>query len=531
MPASLERDPETGQFLPRKENDVPMEQVMRDLERDKAAKPKPEPEAKAEAEKEEDPNRDPQTEAEPEEQPESKAEERFPADKEKEPKEADGDKDPAEADAEKAKGFFEEFLDPKGKKKEEKAKDAKKPDAKAKPAAQPAKKVPPVAPRAEALTAKDIAAATAEAVANVLRPKGEAQEKEAGPELPPKELRTYNTLARMEKLFPENTSYKDIGERYKKGLLALEKYAADWESSHPGETFDQEAEEHKAFLQKNNVDWEDEDFVEAVADIRADAKMEKANADSNKRMSKLERAEKLRDEAPKVAESQNRAARQIWTEFGEEFEDVVTEAGQFDAKKIEELSKTDPVGFGYRWAAAVDLNREAAEVHKLYQGLVDFDSKNPVHLEMDGFISGMEKRLSAKPAEEKTDAEGRLFATQEQWNALTPTQRENRWTLSSHDVIYHRARFLARETTEKITQEEEKLRRHAEAKGWKAPEGKANQSPKAKKPADEEPEEGDDTDNEKPQGPGSMPASKLAALRDRASADRANSQNSFVSDI
>lgn len=527
MPASLERDPETGQFLPR--NDVPMEQVMRDLDRDKAAKAKPEPEAKGEAEKQEDPNRDPQTQAEPEEPVEPKGEEKFPADK---PKEGEGAQDDADADAEKAKGFFEEFLDPKGKKKEEKSKDAKKPDAKVKPADKPApKKVPPVAPRAETLTAKDIATATAEAVASVLRPKGETQEKDAAPELPPKELRTYNTLAHMEKLFPENAAYKDIGERYKKGLLALEKYAADWESAHPGETFDQEAEEHKAFLQRNNVDWEDEDFVEAVADIRADAKLEKVNADSNKRMSKLERAEKLRDEAPKVAESQNRAAKQIWTEFGEEFADIITESGQFDAKKIEELSKTDPVGFGYRWAAANDLNREAAEVHKLYQGLVDFDPKNPVHVEMDGFITGMETRLAAKPAEEKTDAEGRVFATQEQWNALTPAQRENRWTLSSQDVIYHRTRFLARDTTEKITQEEEKLRRHAEAKGWKAPEAKPNQSGKAKKPAEQEPEEGDDPDNEKPQGPGSVPASKVAALRDRAAGDRANSQNSFVSDI
>jgi hypothetical protein len=520
MPAAppLDRDPETGKFLPRSETNLPMEAAMRGIEKERAVKAKPEDDKeKAKLVKEGD--RDPQTEPEPEEEHEEVAPEKGA---ETEP-----------TVEEKAKGFFDEFLEPKAKKekKEEKAKADTKVTDKAKPAVVAPKKPAPVPPRvAEPLTAADIGKAVAESVAGVLKPKGDAEEK-TGADLPPAEQRTYTNLDRMEKLFPENADYKGIADRYKKGLLALERYAADWESKHPGETFDQDAEEHKPFLERNNVDWKDDDYTEAVADIRADAKLEKHNADINKRLSKFERSEKLREEEPKIVEQQNQAAKQIWTEFGDDFAGVITETGQFDGKKIEELAKSDPIGFGHRWAAAGDLNKEAAEVHKLFSGLVDFDPKNQIHVEMDGFISGMEKRLGSKPIEEKTNAEGRVFATQAEWAKLTPSQRENRWTLSSGDVIFHRARFLARESVQKAEQEEKKLRSYAAAKGWQVPEDKANPSGKPKKQAAAEVEEEADPDNDKPQGPGSVPAPKVAALRDRSASDRNEHRNSFLADV
>lgn len=143
----------------------------------------------------------------------------------------------------------------------------------------PAKPVAKPAQRTEKpLTAADIAAATAEAVARALprdrTDRAEGERKTDTPEEPwltPTDKRKLKVLEQMETLFPDQ--YRDISKRYNQSKRALVEYAQNWEKEHPGEEFDENAEEHQDFYERNDVEWQDEDYLEAAADLKAQAKM------------------------------------------------------------------------------------------------------------------------------------------------------------------------------------------------------------------------------------------------------------------
>jgi len=59
-------------------------------------------------------------------------------------------------------------------------------------------------------------------------------------------------------------------------------------------------------------------------------------------------------------------------------------------READELAKADPVGYSHRLAAAKDLDVEA-EKYKLFNGLVDYDARNPVHASMSNFPNAWSK--------------------------------------------------------------------------------------------------------------------------------------------
>jgi len=359
------------------------------------------------------------------------------------------------------------------------------PAAAAPPAAEPAAPTPPkpkkapqkkaatprVEPKTEPqpqLTAEQIAQAAAKGVAEAIKPSAPAGAPKT--ELNDVEQRRVVALEHMEKMYPEK--YPGIAEKYKTSLLELQAYAEKWESTHPGETFDEGADEHASFFAKHDVDWDDQDFTEAVADIRATAKMQEQNKESEKRMSKLERGERLRQAAPEIGEHQTAGATVFWGNTKPELAKVIKDDGTVDVALLTEQQKKDPIGYTIRVNAANQLNAEVAELYKVMNGLEDFNAKNPAHVAIGEFAADMERDLLRRPDEEQRDADGRKFLPASQyWKIPKDRRDEYYWTFSPAELAALRAHSLATRTEKIVEMEHKRQREYALAMGWKPPEG------------------------------------------------------------
>lgn len=391
-------------------------------------------------------------------------------------------------------------------------------------------------PRTE-LTPEQIAAATAEGVARAMQAKPDAAKKPDAPApdpnagLPPDEQRKLNVLSHMEKLFPDR--YKGLAEKYRTGQAKLDEYAAKWEKDHPGETFDESDDQHSEFMDAHNVDWLEEDYIEAIADIRAEAKQAALQKNSTEKVSALElkvnRREKLAEAVQAIETEKAFGRKEVWNGLGAG--DVITENGMVNREKLTELNAKDPVGMPFRIAAAQDLDKEIEVIFKLMppddfkvnnRGLIDFNEKDPIHVAMSEFCDEAEKELSAKPVEDKTDADGRVFMPAAEYWALPKEKRENYWTLTAHDIAYLRARKIAKETDAQIKREKEKLKLFAKASGYTPP-------PDEENPGEEENREAPLPSQEKPHTPSLAGASRMAAAKNRPGAGTPASGKSFWS--
>jgi hypothetical protein len=426
---------------------------------------------------------------------------------------------------------------------EKAAREKKDKDDAAKAAAKttPAKPAPkkPAARKPESakpLTTEEIAEAAARGVATALQPKPDAKPatKPTEPELSAPEKRKVAVLERMEKLYPDK--YKGIADKYKTGLTALAKYADDWEKAHPGEPFDEDAEEHEDWFSKNAPDWEDDDFIEAVSDIKSDEKLAKSEEKTNERLTKFERAEAVRNAEPKIAAATHKPAALFWKAQGDEFaghtkEDgtvvapLIKEDGTVDPVRWKELSEKDPVTFSYRLQAAQALDAEVREAYKVMNGLVDYDGNNPVHVAISRFADQQEAELAAKPQDERLDSEGRDFLPATKYYKLAKDKRADYWTFSVDDLAALRSAALAEWSNNSVKTEEEKLTKWAEARGLKKSDV-VEQPKQQPKPEDEnEPEPTDD----KPVSPSASSESRLAASKPGAAKKEAAFDATFLS--
>jgi hypothetical protein len=389
-------------------------------------------------------------------------------------KKAEGEGESAETDA-------EDKTPPRGEdgkfKKAEEAKAAAKAKAKEKEPEKPVAKPKPPSkdqfkpkpqPQTEPLTAEQITAAAAEGVTKVMleasnKTKAEA-EKPKEPTLPPQDQRKVEILNRMEELFPDK--YKGIAGKYTKSLSALEAFAKKWEADHPGQEFDEESPEHEDFFKENDVDWNDLDFTEALADLRADKRMKEATSKTDERLEALDRAEKLRGKQGEIVAEQNSAAVHYWQQLGDDVADMVKPDGTLNMAKVDTLRTTDPEGLSLRVTAAQALDAEVAEIYKLYTGLVKNDpDNNAIHRNINQFAATRERMLESKPTQEKLNAEGQSFLPAAKYYRLPVAERAHHWTFNASDLAFMRAADLADITRKRLELNEERHRAWAKAKG------------------------------------------------------------------
>lgn len=413
-----------------------------------------------------------------------------------------------------------------------------KPGVNPKPAPAKPKHTQPPAP--VPLTAEQIAAAAAEGVARVFpKPEKKDSPQDSKPDdswLTDADRRRLTNLEQMEKMYPDK--YKGLPARYRTSKKALLDYAKKWESEHPGEEFDETAEEHQQFLDSNDIDWEDEDYLEAAAEIKAAAKVAESQKTTDQKLSAIERKEKLREAQPIIYAEQTKAAQVLWKEMGEAFAGLVDENGNFNAEKAKVFVESDPVTFGVRLNAAKALDAEVAELYKLMgvpgltddQGkplttaLIDFNPKNEIHVNLDKFASEQEARMRKLSAADQQDAEGRAFLPYADYYKVPEKERGKYWTFTANDLAVLRAQDLAARAQKMIAEEEEKYQKWAKARGINI-ETKSGTSKQGEEP---EPEVETVGAVEKPASPSGGVESKLAASKSTGKAAPVSGAKAFV---
>jgi hypothetical protein len=249
--------------------------------------------------------------------------------------------------------------------------------------------------------------------------------------LPASEQRRVNYLKRLEQLYPDK--YADVASRYEKSYKEIEKYQRKWEQANPGETFDPEAQEHTAFFEKNAVDWEDEDYAEAVAE-------EKSEAVRRQTVAEYEERERRKEAAPRAQEKARSVTKDLVQELDPAFKDLDPFAPDADAK-AEDL---DPVKGPVIVNAARFAEQFVKTSNRLFDGVDKFDAANPLHKQISDFASQKEQAIMALPRDQQLDNQGRTFVPADRYYSLPPKERARTWTLSADDVAFRKKRSPAR---------------------------------------------------------------------------------------
>jgi hypothetical protein len=431
---------------------------------------------------------------------------KFQAPDKKDVKEGEGDKEPSGNKEPKDKEKSTDKDKPAQPK-------AQKPPAKPKPAKPAPEKAPPITPEAIAEAA---ARGTAKALAETKTTAPAADNlKNAEENLTPAEKRKVAVLRLLEKKSPEK--YSGIASKFIKSTVALEEYGAKWEAEHPGQTFDDLAAEHEDFFDKNNVDWDEDDFNDAATELRVQP-IEEVHRKTLEELEGLKKKVELQESAATIGTLQVGAAVDYWSKLGEDMADVVAPDGTVNNAKLAELEKKAPEETALRVNAARALNAEVAEIHKVYNGLVTFQPKtNEIHQQIAILGGEMESKMLAMSPEDQQNEDGLPFMPSAKYAKLSPEEQARCWTFTAKDLIEMRSAQLAKMVKKTIEQNEEAHRRWAESKGIKLP-GKedAPAGAAASAPAEGEPDDDDGRTPpaaEKPSSPSASGESRGAAAK------------------
>ncbi len=369
--------------------------------------------------------------------------------------------------------------------------------------------------------AEATARGTAEALAKLQLKPGESQSQKPEPQLPEAEQRKIETLKVLEELYPDK--YKGISEKYREGIIAGMEYAKKWQEENPDEEFDESDPEHEDFFKKHDVHWEDEDYLEALAEVKLRAKLPEVEGKLSGKVQKIERMEKLRELAPVIDKHQAAAAKLFFDSLDPELGKIIRPDGTVDHELLRHFSEQNPVltSIAVGHFAQNVVEPLAAEVFKLYQGLTDFDQNRQDHRFLNEFVLRCEREISALPAEKQRDNQGRSFLPAADYYKLPPQKREQYWTLSYADVTPMLADAIARDAQKIVEQETQKYR--SWAKMQKLPLGDAPEAEASRDNAF-----GQSRRTDKPESPETVVAPKLAPASQRGSAESTNPQIAFI---
>jgi len=323
--------------------------------------------------------------------------------------------------------------------------------AKAKPKA---KAAPAPEPAHEPLDYDRLGEAVGKAVkaATDAQPKGAQPAPASDAELPAKEQRKLEYLRVMEMANPDK--YKDVATRYAEGLKKSSDYEATWKREHPGETFDKADPQHDAFFDTVAVDWEDDDYAEAMADARAQALRDE--------MASKERQRTLEPQARQAAAE---SARTLLGELGG---DAAAEAlnpdGTVDPAKLADL---DPVKADVLQRSANVAVAIGTEIERLFNGTVTYDSANRMHKDISAFALATEAAMLARPTTDQTQ-DGKQFAPAGKYHAMSAAQRAKHWTFTAPDLRYLAVQDLKTGAEKLLADREKEFSTWAEKKGMAA---------------------------------------------------------------
>lgn len=487
------------------------------------------------------PNPAPEQKTVPDQKPVTPAAEAPKPDAKAEAKPAAPAEKPKKVDSEALSQFTARWLGDKPPKDAEKKdkkddKDKEKPAAKEKEkegegddkAAKPKPPTPKATPKTTTAPDYDkIAAAAAEGATRALAAiqKDDQKDRQATNEpkqreLPEAERRKIETLKLMEKRNPEK--YKGISDKYRNAIVAGLDYADQWEKENPGETFADDDPEHEEFFAKNNVNWDDDDFLDARAEMLLEPKVKEATKEVSQRLEQFEAKEKERELAPKIDRHQAFTAKSFFTSVGSDMAGMINEDGTFNKELYDKLSAEDAIRVDIAIANAQNfVEPVAGEIMKLYEGVTKLDLKRQDHQFINNLAVEAERGIMSLPEEQRMNDRGEIFATAAEYNRMNAEQRRKHWTLSAKDLSDIVASEAAQRTKSQIENEVKKVQRWTKSKSLLS--GTRTETPG--RMAEQNPQPDDD----KPTSPTITGEPKLAREAAATNLDAGKPLNTFTS--
>jgi hypothetical protein len=330
----------------------------------------------------------------------------------------------------------------------------------------PAKPAPaPVA--APEVDHEALAEAVSRGVATAMAPKEPPKTpvKDEFEDLPEKEQRKIPVLKELEAMFPDR--YKGLANNYAQNLKAVVKYQEEWEKENPDKEFDPEAEEHNGFYAKHVVDWDEDDFAEALAEIKVKKARTELKAESDQRLTAIEKREQAREFEPQAHLEAKRVARDVFNALGDDqFKDVVDARGMVNQALAAKVIAEDPMAADIIFPEVVKIERLCAESFRLHNGVTDFDKSNPDHQFLANFATTQESEIQALPKSKQFNEDGKRFATAADFNRMTPEQQSRHYRLSAQDLNNLLAADLGARAKARLVGERTRLEAMAKKYGY-----------------------------------------------------------------
>jgi hypothetical protein len=403
------------------------------------------------------------------------------------------DKKPAavEAKVEDKKEDKKEKEVPEGEKKEgektpeqlaEEAKAAASAATPAKPKRVAKKVTPEPAPRVDddtvARVASETAARTVAAMKDQQPPAPKAGDVQLeGLNLDAKEKRV---IERMQIAGRQDPKFADLAEKTLKFWKVEQDYIAGWKAKHPDEPF--KMEDHAEFYNKNEPQFDQDDFEDAVTkareeNIRREAR-EEGKAEATKVANNLRFETRWRDEAPAIDKVADESVAELITDIDPELAKLLTKDNEAVPmpEALARITEKDKIVGKVLTRESGLLARMVREVERLDRyapsGHYKPDPKNPLHSMIFEAALNLEETIAALPKEDQvfSDSDSRTFIRQNDYNAkiqqiidadtMTDTAKKQalkefeakHWTLDATDVKNAVKATVFRRVQEKIAE-------------------------------------------------------------------------------
>ncbi len=349
---------------------------------------------------------------------------------------------------------------------------------------------PKPAPRkraSEAEITERAAAAAAEAATRAvarMAPAPKPEERPA-PKLPednltPAERKQFTVYQELESSQPDR--YKGVTAKYLNSLTEIQTYVKTWAKDNPGAKFDPDDEQHNDFFARVEPDVDEDDWVDAKANLRAREISNQAVKPLNEKLQQMEQDRNKAMLEPFVQQKTLEGVHLLLNEFDPE---LAAEILKPDGLK--ELKEKDPITAGILNHVANHVGALAAEIVRLHDpnAGTQFDPRNPSHKEIADFILSQEDRISRLPANDRL-RDGKRFIGRLAYRQLQPDEKAGYWFLDQDDITYLLAQKFALDAKKIRDAEVEKFNATAEKLGYKKIDG-AKPAAKAadKKPAEQ----------------------------------------------
>lgn len=291
--------------------------------------------------------------------------------------------------------------------------------------------------------------------------KVEPAKPEPDAELSDEDKATITVLSELERI---NPATKGIVDKTRKFWEKETSYVAQWETDHPGEEFNQGAEEHKAWYAKNEPSFTPHDFEkakESLLESRIASKLEKKHSEDISRVRLEHQYERA---LPQIMATASGAVADFVALAHPDFEALITVNGRrtLTPEIIAKLDEADKEATDVLEEMGEQLRLEITELETISRFASNYkldpnrkfqlrsNGKNVyVHRDLQDFAENLENELAKVPAEE-TSRNGQQFVTQSEFlskvrHIETTTPKEQRaaaiqnlerqfWTLDANAI-------------------------------------------------------------------------------------------------